>query len=170
MHYLGQFYGYARVLVKNINLEKLHAFSAFGLTIWQPRALRHPVCAMQATIIDQQPMCINARCLVMQYFSSIQQPVSKILTGMLSVLALPSADLMYANIYAQQPDLQLITTTVAQWQPQFILQLNMELPVVMSGSNVVRTFSPSHLLHNPQDKPAAYKALLKLRVMLHGAS
>lgn len=129
-------------LLTNVTNKKLHAM---GLTIWQPRA----------------------RCLVITF--EPQNPAAeKILTGMLSVLNLPSKDLMLVKIDRTQPDWQLITDKLSQWPSNNILQLSMDIaPVKIKNINIINTFSPEHLLNNPQDKAQAYKDLLTLRKILH---
>lgn len=84
---------------------------------------------------------------------------------MLSVLNLDNSQIMHATIYGPNPDLALLETYIHQWQPEFILQLGMELP--FEGHNFVQTFSPAYLLQNQQYKVQAHKTLLNLRAMLH---
>lgn len=116
-----------------------------GLTIWRPRA----------------------RCLVI-VFEPQTSAAEKILTGMLSVLNLPSKDLMLVKIDRMQPDWQLITDKLSQWPSNNILQLSMGIaPVKIKNINIINTFSPEHLLNHPQDKAQAYKDLLTLRKILH---
>lgn len=142
-------------------LKKLqyNALKALGLVVYQPRN-------KQANIVPQH-IRINARCLVLLYEQHQFEPqVQKIFTGMLSVLNLDPQEIMCATIQGADPDLAVVRAHIAQWQPEFILQLNMELPALV-GQNCVRTYSPAYLLQNPQYKAQAYKTLLELRAMLH---
>lgn len=162
MLYLAQCYGYVHILIRKLPYNALHAL---GLVIWQPRCAKH--------IIVPQHIRINARCLVLT-FAAHNSPVKKnleeqkILAGMLSVLQLDSLQIMHATIYGSSLDLPVISSQILEWQPEYILQLNMEFPEVIT-QNCVRTFSPECLQENKLYKPQAYKTLLHLREMLHGA-
>lgn len=170
MRYLDQFYGDVPALLKNVNHK---ALNALGLIVWQPRPFRHP--EPDCCIVPQQ-LRINARCLVLLYSDkngpvTISDAEHKILQGMLSVLEVPSADIMQATIYGSTPDLLAINAITSTWQPQYILQLSMDLPeCAIGGTQLIRTYSPGYLLQNKQYKSQAYKALLTLRAILHGAS
>jgi hypothetical protein len=155
-------------LLRNINHD---ALSALGLTVWQPRGFRHP------EILPIVPMRVrvNARCLVLLYCAGDSlQPLplaaQKILTGMLGVLELPDKDIMQATIYGATPDIEAIAGIVKQWRPEYILQLDMDLPELNIGIPCVRTFSPQYLLQNSRSKSQAYQSLLSLRAKLYGTS
>jgi hypothetical protein len=168
MLYLGLYCGGVLALLRNLNHN---ALNALGLTVWQPRGFRHPEFA---PIVPTQ-VRVNSRCLILLYCDrdtpeTLQPATQKILTGMLSVLELPASDMMQATIYGATPDLQAISITIKQWQPQYILQLDMDLPEFNFGVSSVRTFSPQYLLQNPQSKAQAYKSLLSLRAKLYGTS
>ena len=143
--------------------------------MWQPRAFRHPAAA-SATAIVPEPLRISARCLVLLFAAQstpqeLPAAEQKILTGMLSVLALQPEDLMLMKVYSSAPDLQLVIDTIRQWQPQSVLQLSMDFAELLQDRALVRTFSPADLLVNPQHKPQAYKDLLTFRKLLdHGTS
>ncbi len=144
---------------------------ALGLTVWQPRGFRHP----ESSPLVPEFLRINARCLVLLYSASytpvpLELAAQKILTGMLSVLELAANNIMQATIYGATPDLQVISTIIKQWQPQYILQLDIDLPEFDYGVSCVRTFSPQYLLQNPKCKSQAYQSLLSLRAKLYGAS
>lgn len=169
MLYLDLYCGGVLDLLRNLNHN---ALNALGLTVWQPRGFRHP----EFSPIVAEHIRINSRCLILLYYPHntpappLPLTVQKILTGMLSVLELPEHVIMHATIYGATPDLQAISAIIRQWQPQYILQLDMDLPDFDLGSVCVRTFSPEYLLQNPQYKSQAYKSLLSLREKLYGAS
>lgn len=168
MLYLDLYCGGVPILLRNINHD---ALNALGLTVWQPRGFRHP--EFSPIVPDQ--VRVNSRCLILLSCAHdvpvpLQPAAQKILTGMLSVLELPANNLMQATIYGATPDLQSISTIIKQWQPQYILQLDMDLPEFNIGVCCVRTFSPEYLLQNPQYKQQAYQSLLSLRAKLYGTS
>lgn len=172
MLFRGLYCGGVPTLLRNVNHD---ALNALGLTVWQPRAFRHP----EFSPIVPEQVRVNSRCLVLLYCARdtieiLQPEVQKIFTGMLSVLELAPSDMMQATIYGATPDLQAISIIIKQWQPQYILQLDMELPEFNQeydiGAFCVRTFSPQYLLQNPQCKLQAYKSLLSLREKLYGTS
>lgn len=147
-------------MLKKLKYEQL---AELGLVVYQPRV---------ANIIPEH-IRINARCLVLQH--TLLMPVvlnpqqQKILLGMLSVLELSDDQIMHATIVGPQPNPVTIQTNIEQWQPEFILQLGMDMPDI-SRQNWIRTFSPAYLLQNPQYKAQAYKTLLSLRAMLNDES
>jgi hypothetical protein len=149
-------------LLKKLEYEKL---DYLGLVVYQPRK--------PTTHIIPEHIRINALCLVLVYAD--QEPTAgnpqqqKILYGMVSVLELAANQIMYASIMGPEPDFNIIRAQIALWQPEYILQLSMETPVIVR-QNCVRTFSPAYLLHNPQYKAQAYKTLLGLRATLHDTS
>jgi hypothetical protein len=124
-----------------------------GIMVWQPRFGRHP--------LAEKPQ--NVRCLVMLQGEQSAQP--KILTGMLGVLEL-AKDQMQVVVMDQSVDQKSL---LQQYRPEFVLQLGMDLPLV-AHSKCIRTYSPEYLAVHTQHKGQAYKDLLKLRAMLHGAS
>lgn len=156
-------------MLKTVNYNALHGL---GLSVWEPRALKHPSLAADNTLIIPDTIRINARCLVLLFTPQLTPAIievaeQKILTGMLGVLELSPDDLMVVNVYSQNPDLLLITSKLQQWAPYAVLQLTMDLPVLNVATNLVRTYGPNFLVHNPQHKAAAYKDLLTLRKILH---
>lgn len=168
MLYQDLYCGGVPILLRNINHD---ALNALGLTVWMPRGFRHP----EFSPIVPELVRVNSRCLVLLYSPynapvPVQADAQKILTGMLSVLDLSADNIMQATIYGATPDLQAISTIIKQWQPQYILQLDMDLPEFNIGICCVRTFSPQYLLQNPQYKSQAYKSLLSLRAKLYGTS
>lgn len=131
--------------------------------VYQPRS------AMQEIIPEH--IRIHARCLVLLYSAQspakLDQQEQKILQGMLGVLELQPHEIMQATVTGLAPDLQAVKQTISSWEPKFILQLSMELPVFL-GQNCVRTYSPAYLKQNQQFKAEAYKSLLALRSQIHG--
>ncbi len=169
MHYQDQHCGCVIILFRNVSYKSL---SALGITLWQPRPFRHAVYNSQSTLIVPEQLRINARCAVLLFIpdlinSMITAAEQKILTGMLSVLELNRQDLMLVRIYSKQPDLALVATTLQQWLPATILQMDSSVTEINILAPVVRTYSPEYLLLNPQHKPQAYKDLLTLRKILH---
>ena len=140
-------------------------FAALGVVVYQPRV------SAQA-IITTDDIRVNARCLVLMHLpeqpTELDPQEQKILEGMLGVLELQKHELMRVTIYGIEPDLGAIQAKIVEWAPEFILQLDMDLPVV-AQQNCIQTFSPAYLRHNVQYKAQAYKSLLSLRAMLHGA-
>lgn len=141
------------------DVKQFESLSAIGLDLWHPRV----------AMIAPEPLIINARCAVIIF--NPQPQADAILTGMLSVLQLQARELMLVKIHSADLDLDLISDTLKQWQPQTILQLSMEMTIVSDNIPMVRTFSPEFLMANVQHKPQAYKDLLTLRKILdHGTS
>lgn len=170
MLYLGLCYGGVLGLLESLNHNILNAL---GIAVWAPRAVRHP------DGVSIVPECIgsNSRCLVLLHSASstlepLQPEVQKILTGMLSVLALPKQAVMQTNINTVTPDLKAISAIITQWHPQYILRLDLEthLPEFNLAVPCVRTYSPQYLQRYPQYKPRAYKSLLYLRDKINGTS
>lgn len=125
-------------------------------------------------IVPQQ-IRFKARCLVLTYAddfdSSMESKAQQtILNGMVGVLELSAIEIMHASIDYNSHDLNAIIAKIQEWQPQTILQLSMEFPILNINIPCIQTYSPKYLLHNKQFKPKAYKDLLNLRAILHGTS
>lgn len=146
------------------------------MDLWIPRTDKHPQFTHTelANIVPMQ-IRIHAQCLVLLYSQQktaalqFNPEEQKILNGMLGVLELPSQQIMTAVISAPWPQTSSIELQIQQWQPKYILQLDMLMPKLKS-INCIQTYSPGYLLMNPQFKAAAYKNLLTLRAMLHGTA
>ncbi len=146
------------------------------MPVWEPRVDKQQQLTQgqEASVLPLE-VRLHARCLIVLFVQ--QQAVdfrlsaeeAKIFSGMLSVLELPTQQTMTVIVRAPWPQNTVLNRYLEQWQPKFILQLDMQMPV-LNSVNCIQTYSPGYLLINPQHKAAAYKKLLTLRAMLHGTS
>lgn len=151
-------------MLKNLKYNQLQQL---GIKVWQARET--------VPMSVPQTIRINARCLIMLHNHlehkdySLSPAAQKILHGMISVLELPVHEQMLAIVNVKTPEINLLQTKIAAWNPLYVLQLSMDLPEIITGK-CLRTYCPEYLAANPQHKGQAYKLLLTLRSMLHGAT